>query len=98
MPNDLLLQARRFSERVHDQGDAIIDFANDPEGRKWVTATLDDQHGQTLVEGCLLTLIAEGADGSPAIVGNAFIIYANSNAALCLTAAHNFEYIKALQK
>ena len=65
----------------------------DPLVPKWATAVLDDPE---LFEHVLLTLVAQAPNGSIAIVGNAFIIYANGHDALCLTAAHNFEFVKSV--
>jgi len=65
----------------------------DPAGPKWATAVLDDPDPY---EHVLLTLVAQAPNGTIAIVGNAFIIYRNGHDALCLTAAHNFEFVKSV--
>jgi hypothetical protein len=64
-------------------------------GPSWLPA---DLHGPEAFDSLLLTLISESSEGTIVVVGNAFIIYANGHDALCLTAAHNFEFIKSLQK
>jgi hypothetical protein len=65
------------------------------DGRKWLSAELAEP---SKFDSLLLTMIGQSSDGTVTVVGNAFIIYANGRDALCLTAAHNFEFLKSLSK
>jgi hypothetical protein len=67
----------------------------DEGGPHWLPVSLNDPG---TFDSVLLTLVSQSPDGTLVVVGNAFIIYANNHDALCLTAAHNFEFIKSLQK
>lgn len=46
----------------------------------------------------LVTLMYVDDEGRSDAIGNGFVVYAHENAAICMTASHNFEHIKALQR
>jgi hypothetical protein len=63
--------------------------------REWVRAQPNTPHDY---EGVLVTLMYADEEGRSRAIGNGFVVYAHESSAICLTAAHNFAYIKALQR
>ncbi len=79
----------------NDTPDALPTLAQDTLGRRWVQATIDEPH---TFDEILVTLLYAEEDGTSHTIGNGFVVYEHANAALCITASHNFEYIKQLQR
>jgi hypothetical protein len=69
----------------------------DEEGRHWAQAKVDDANKKE-IEGALCTLISPNDDGDLDVLGSGFAIYAGSDKALCLGAAHSFEEVKRRQR
>ncbi|RWD63956.1 hypothetical protein [Mesorhizobium sp.] len=64
-------------------------------GRFWVAATPD--HASPKEKNVLVTLVAADENGELLVLGNAFVIYAGGNKAICMAAAHSFDRIKYQQ-
>jgi hypothetical protein len=67
---------------------------NDELGRSWCAAKFEEPHSY---DDALLTIVTTTPDNQLIVLGNAFPIYAHKKSALCVTAAHNFEYLKQLK-
>lgn len=64
-------------------------------GRHWVRAVPRDANNDQRL---LVTLVYQDEEGLVRPIGNGFIILDQGTSAICATAAHNFDYIKRLQR
>jgi hypothetical protein len=70
-------------------------LTTDHAGRRWVSAQFE---GATDIDEILVNIFFVDEDLTSHAVGNGFVILDQGSSAICLTASHNFDYIKRLQK